>query len=128
MPARCPPIRPDQPCTVPVYDPGSATGRMLALDLDVSRGDVDHQAAELGQLLERLGARYVADVSPSGGRHVFVLFAAALPWLELRDVARALALRFPAIDTAPMSEPRRPDQPSRLPVTSPAAGGCCLHP
>ena len=94
---------PDQPCTVPVYDPGSATGRMLALDLDVSRGDVDHQAAELGQLLERLGGRYVADVSPSGGRHVYVLFAAALPWRELRDVARALALRFPAIDTAPMS-------------------------
>ena len=28
-----------------------------------ARGDVDHQAAELGQLLERLGARYVADVA-----------------------------------------------------------------
>ena len=41
--------------------------------------------------------------SPSGGRHVFILFAAALPWLELRDVARALALRFPSIDTSPMS-------------------------
>jgi len=94
---------PDQPSTVPVYDPATATGRMLALDLDVSRGDVDRQAAELGQLLERLGARYVADVSPSGGRHVLVLFASPLPWLELRDVARALALRFPAIDTAPMS-------------------------
>ena len=26
-----------------------------------------------------------------------------MPWLELRDVVRALALRFPAIDTAPMS-------------------------
>jgi len=76
---------------------------MLAIDLDVSRGDVDHQAAELGQLLERLGAVYVADVSPSGGRHVYVLFAAPLPWLELRDVARAMALRFPSIDTAPVS-------------------------
>jgi len=76
---------------------------MLAIDLDVARGDVDHQAAEVGQLLERLGGRYVADVSPSGGRHVLVLFAAPLPWLELRDVVRALALRFPAIDTAPMS-------------------------
>jgi hypothetical protein len=88
---------------VPVYDPGSAAGRMLAIDLDVSRGDVDRQAAELGPLLGRLGARYIADVSPSGGRHVYVLFAAALPWLELRDVARALTLRFPSIDTAPMS-------------------------
>ena len=53
---------PDQPCTVPVYDPASGTGRVLALDLDSGRGDVDHQAAELGQLLERLGARYVTDV------------------------------------------------------------------
>ena len=102
---------PGQPCTVPVYDPGSATGRMLALDLDTGRGraglgtdgdGVERQAAELGQLLERLGGRHVADVSPSGGRHVYVLFAAALPWRELRDVARALALRFPLIDTAPM--------------------------
>ena len=76
---------------------------MLAIDLDVSRGDVDHQAVELGQLLERIGGRYVADVSPCGGRHVYVLFAAPLPWLELRDAARALALRFPGIDTAPMS-------------------------
>ena len=95
---------------------------MLALDLDPGRcaavteiapdtpgggrnvtGACDSQAAELGQLLERLGARYVADVSPSGGRHVFVLFAAPLPRLELRDVARALALRFPSIDVAPMS-------------------------
>ena len=94
---------PLQPSTVPVYDPGTQTGRMLALDLDPARGDVDHQAAALAQLLDRLGARHVADVSPSGGRHVLVLLAAPQPWLELRDVARALALRFPSIDTAPMS-------------------------
>ncbi|MGH3260070.1 MAG: hypothetical protein ACRDOU_32510 [Streptosporangiaceae bacterium] len=94
---------PDQPCTVPAYDPGTGTGRMLALDLDPGRGDVDHQAAEAGQLLERAGARYLADVAPSGGCHVYVLFAAPLPWLELRDLARALSLRFPAIDPAPMS-------------------------
>ena len=112
---------PRQPCTVPVYDPATGTGRMLALDLDPGRclskpavrnmprggrnvtGGCDTQAAELGQLLERIGARYVADISPSGGRHVYVLFAAPLPWLELRDAVRALALRFPAIDTAPVS-------------------------
>ncbi len=109
---------PGQPCTVPVYDPGSGSGRMLALDLDPGRcrpdlgadntlvngrADVDHQAAELGQLLERLGARYVADVATStGGRHVLIPFCSPLPWLELRDVARAIALRFPAVDPAPM--------------------------
>jgi hypothetical protein len=112
---------PGQPCAVPVYDPASATGRMLALDLDPGRGDrdvhgaavehhrerggaeVDHQAAELVQLLERLGARYIADVSPSGGRHVLVPFSSALPWRELRDLVRAMSLRFPVIDPAPMS-------------------------
>ena len=94
---------PDQPCTIPVFDAAGATGRMLVLDLDPSRGDVDHQAAELVQLLERLGMRYVADVATStSGRHVYVLFAAALPWRELRDLARAIALRFPVVDPAPV--------------------------
>jgi DNA-binding transcriptional ArsR family regulator len=94
---------PGQPCTVPVYDPASGTGRMLALDLDPARGDVDRQAAELARLLEHHGARVLADVSPSGGRHLFVLFAAPLPWRELRDAARAFAQRHPAVDPAPMS-------------------------
>ena len=111
---------PGQPCTVPVYDPGAGTGRMLALDLDPARcaavtevtpragvtdvtGGCDTRAAEIRQLLDRLGARYVADVSPSGGRHILVLFSSALPWRELRDVARAFARRLPAVDPAPMS-------------------------
>jgi hypothetical protein len=94
---------------------------MLALDLDSARArrdvhdaavehhhelraaEVRAQAGALAGLVARCGGQVLADVSPSGGRHVFVLFAAALPWLELRDVARALALRFPSIDTAPMS-------------------------
>ena len=94
---------PAQPCTVPVYDPASGTGRMLVLDLDPARGDVDRQAAELVQLLEHHGARVLADVSPSGGRHLFVLFSAPLPWRELRDAARAFAQRHLTVDPAPMS-------------------------
>jgi hypothetical protein len=95
---------------------------MLALDLDPSRAgrhvddaavrhghergaalaaEVERQAAELGRLLERLGGRHIADVSPSGGRHVLVLFGASLPWLEVRDLARAIAMRFAAVDPAP---------------------------
>jgi hypothetical protein len=117
---RLPAEAPDQPCTVPVYDAGSASGRLLVLDLDPARaGHVDdggvqddrqrgaaelgRQAAGLGQLLGRLGVLYIADVSSStGGRHVLVPFAAPLPWRELRDVARAIAARFPAVDPAPM--------------------------
>ena len=117
---------PGQPATVAVYDPGSATGRMLALDLDPSRirisADVDDRAVQYGHehraepaaevaaqvasiagLVTRYGGQVLADVSPSGGRHVYVLFAAALPWRELRDLGRAIALRFPAVDPAPMA-------------------------
>jgi hypothetical protein len=55
-----PPRPPGQPCTVPVYDPGSATGRMLAIDLDPSRGSGD-PAAGVGA--PGGGARGVARVS-----------------------------------------------------------------
>ena len=102
---------PGQPCTVPVYDPGAAAGRMLALDLDPARGrgaadpaaQVSAQAEAIARLVTRLGGGCVTDVAPSGGRHVLILFTAALPWRELRDLARAMALRFPAVDVAPMS-------------------------
>jgi len=50
-----------------------------------------------------LTAAGVTDVAPGGGRHVYVLFAAPLPWRELRDLARAMALRFPSVDVAPVS-------------------------
>jgi hypothetical protein len=52
--------------------------------------------------VSRRGGQVLADVSPSGGRHLFILFAAPLPWSELRDLCRAIALRFPAVDPAPM--------------------------
>ena len=91
------------PSAVPVFDPSTGSGRLLVLDLDPARGDVDSQAAGLGQLLERLGVRYVADVATStGGSHILIPLAAPLPWLELRDLCRAIAARFPAADPAPM--------------------------
>ena len=61
------------------------------------------QAGELAGLVARCGGQVLADAAPSGGRHVFVVFAAALPWRELRDLCRAMALRFPAVDPAPMA-------------------------
>ena len=82
---------PGQPCTVPVFDPGEGTGCMLALDLapgragrDVDDATVPHrhergtgctaevraQAEALAELVFRCGGQVLADVSPSGGRHV----------------------------------------------------------
>ena len=141
---------PGQPCTIPVYDPATGTGRMLALDLDLARtardvhdraGQHDHehpaipaaevraQAEDLAGLVARCGGQVLADVAPSGGRHVYVLFAAPLPWLELRDLGPGgLALRFPAVDPAPMaglggqiSPARRPPQVRRLAAALEAA-------
>jgi hypothetical protein len=120
---RLPSEPPGQPCTVPVYNPATGTGRMLAIDLDPGRATSDvhdvavrqhrehradpaaavaAQAGELAGLVARCGGQVLADAAPSGGRHVFVVFAAALPWRELRDLCRAVALRFPAVDPAPM--------------------------
>jgi hypothetical protein len=103
---------PGQPATVPVYDAMAGTGRLLAADFDTSRA-ADHadpgqvvaaEAAALAALVTRLGGRAITDMSPSGGRHVLVLFDAALPWRELRDLARAAALRYRTLDwSAPMA-------------------------
>jgi hypothetical protein len=102
---------PGQPVTVPVYDAATGTGRLLAADFDTSRaaGQADParavaaDAADFAALVARLGGRSITDVSPSGGRHVLVLFAAALPWRELRDLTRALALRYRTLDRTPMA-------------------------
>ena len=61
------------------------------------------QALAIAGLVARCGGQVLADVAPTGGRHIYVVFAAALPWRELRDLCKAMALRFPSIDTAPMA-------------------------
>ena len=61
------------------------------------------QALAITGLVTRCGGQVLADVAPPGGRHIYVVFAAALPWRELRDLCKAIALRFPSIDTAPMA-------------------------
>ena len=94
---------PGQPCTVPVYDPGSATGRMLALDLDPAPRRRRPPGAPSSASCSSASAPGTSPTSrPSGGRHVFVLFSSLLPWRELRDLAARSPLRFPAIDPAPM--------------------------
>jgi len=65
--------------------------------------EVGAQADAVAELVTPCDGQVLADVSPGGGRHVYVLFAAPLLWRELRDLARAMAFRFPAIDQAPMS-------------------------
>ncbi|WP_329430964.1 hypothetical protein OG339_48290 (plasmid) [Streptosporangium sp. NBC_01495] len=109
------PQLPAQPCTVSVYDSDRGVGRLLVADLDVQRAiargmtrheaiaAVHDEAQALIELIERCGGRAISDRSPNGGRHVYVRFARALPWTDLRQLAYALALRFHTLDIWPMS-------------------------
>ena len=138
---------PGQPCTVPVYDPGPATGRMLALDLDPG----PHQAPPTLTIVLSSTVMNVAPIRPPrwplrprragrargpvrrpGPRRRVTLRRPP----RLRPVRRGAALaraarprpgdRPPVPRRRPGADvvPRRPDQPSRAPGTSPAAGGC----
>ena len=172
---RLPATPPDRPCTVPVYDPGTGTGRMLALDLDPGRclskpavtnvppgggnvtggcdsetaepgrlitapesrestagfdgaagnpaARVSVQAAELGQLLERLGGRY----SPTSRRPVAATSSSCSP-RRCRGSSCATS-PGPSRCASRRSTPRRcPASAGRSPrlalVTNQAAGDC----
>ncbi|MFI6522609.1 hypothetical protein ACIBF1_44150 [Spirillospora sp. NPDC050679] len=106
---------PFEPSTVCIYAPDvqhGAVGRLLVADFDVSKATgtgaadpaavVDADAEAFAVLIEQCGGQVVHDLSPSGGRHVYVRFARAIPFAELKAVAVALAARWVSYDPAPM--------------------------
>lgn len=78
----------------------AGTGRLLVCDFDAKpasssapwQAGSDATAARL--LLERLGGRVIEDYSPSGGRHLYLPLARAVPHAELARLARALEVRM----------------------------------
>ena len=95
---------PDQPAAVLLFD-AAGEARCLAADFDVARGgraQVDADAAAFAELVATCGGRTVADVSPTGGRHVYVFWSAPVPIGELRPLMRGLGARFPSLDATPM--------------------------
>lgn len=78
--------------------------RTLCLDLDTSKAlqsVVDGDAAGIGELLASCGLRFVADHSPSGGRHIYIPVSERLPHEDARELVEALATRFPSLDPGP---------------------------
>jgi len=76
----------------------------LCLDLDTSKAAqsvVDADANAIGELLTASGLRYVADHSPSGGRHIYVPLASRLDHAAARELVEALASRFASLDPGP---------------------------
>lgn len=76
----------------------------LSLDLDTSKAlqaVVDADAAAISELLTSCGLRFVADHSPSGGRHIYVPLSERLAAEDARELVEALAARFPSLDPGP---------------------------
>lgn len=76
----------------------------LCLDLDTSKAEqhvVDADAAGIASLLTSCGLRFVADHSPSGGRHIYVPLTKRLPAEQARELVEALAIRFTSLDPGP---------------------------
>ena len=80
----------------------------LCLDLDTSSAAqqvVDGDAERLGALLASCGLRWVEDVSPSGGRHLYVPLAERMDGAEARELVEALARLAPSLDASPHRNP-----------------------
>lgn len=76
----------------------------LCLDLDTSKalqGVVDDDARRIGTLLESCGIRYIADHSPSGGRHLYIPLAERMSGTEARELVEAMTLMAPSLDPSP---------------------------
>ena len=76
----------------------------LCLDLDTSKAlqsVVDADAEAIIALLISCGLRFVADHSPSGGRHIYIPVSERLGAEEARELVEALATRFPSLDPGP---------------------------
>lgn len=94
---------PAKPAAVRIYG-DDGTCATICLDLDSARVGADAIATEakaLTKWLNECGARVVEDVSPNGGRHIYIPLAQRLGLLDAREIVEALARRFPTIDAAP---------------------------
>lgn len=94
---------PSSPAAVRIYG-DDGTCRALCFDLDVAPGGrslVDADAQRLTAWLTAAGARVVTDVSPNGGRHVYVPLAKPLEYRTAREIVEALATMFASLDASP---------------------------
>ncbi|MFI6485720.1 hypothetical protein ACIBH1_47980 [Nonomuraea sp. NPDC050663] len=93
-----------------VYDRGM-TG-LLVGDFDTGKAAaagaaspallVEQEAADFTALIARLGGECFTDMSPNGGRHVYVPWAVRRSYGEIRRLAEALARRYVTLDPAPL--------------------------
>jgi len=116
--ARTAGARPDGPWAVYLTDQAGAF-RLLAFDFDAAKGDPAADAATFCGWLEHAGLPHLLTRSgPSGGRHVWLALAEAVPAGTVDTLARLVRARLPSLDIAPLSNPvtgcvRPPGAPHR---------------
>lgn len=94
---------PTRPAAVLIHGADGSVAT-LCLDLDTSKalqGVVDDDAQRLGKLFESCDIRYVADYSPSGGRHLYIPLAERVSGPEARELVEAMTLMAPSLDPSP---------------------------
>lgn len=94
---------PARPAAVLIYSP-AGLARTLCLDFDagqVESAEFDQELSSVRSLLASVGLRFVEDVSPSSGRHIYVPLDTPLGATDARELVEALALRFPSLDPSP---------------------------
>ncbi|HEX9089225.1 MAG TPA: MarR family transcriptional regulator, partial [Arthrobacter sp.] len=76
----------------------------IFLDFDSSVAGVDWVAADVRALqtwLHNVGARWIEDFSPNGGRHVYIPLEQRVTFSEARDLVEALGTRYRTLDKTP---------------------------
>ena len=76
----------------------------IFLDFDSSVAGVDWVQADVRSVqtwLHSVGARWIEDYSPNGGRHVYIPLEQPVTFSEARDLVEALGTRYRTLDKTP---------------------------
>ncbi|WP_224049924.1 MarR family transcriptional regulator [Arthrobacter sp. NicSoilB4] len=76
----------------------------IFLDFDSSVAGIDWVLADVRAVqtwLHSVGARWIEDYSPNGGRHVYIPLAQRVTFTEARDLVEALGTRYRTLDKTP---------------------------
>jgi DNA-binding transcriptional ArsR family regulator len=94
---------PSFPAAVRIFGK-DGTCAAIFLDFDSSVAGIDWVLADVRAVqtwLHSVGARWIEDYSPNGGRHVYIPLAQRVTFSEARDLVEALGTRYRTLDKTP---------------------------
>jgi len=94
---------PSFPAAVRIFGK-DGTCAAIFLDFDSSVAGVDWVEADVRAVqtwLHSVGARWIEDYSPNGGRHVYIPLEQRVTFSEARDLVEALGTRYRSLDKTP---------------------------